>query len=152
MRADFNPATPLPDPTRSVTPGSSPGCSRTWRRCSPRPATATTRSAAPPIALPVTAVGIPGQLVDAAPALEDRLPGLPTDEAAWRLVLADPRYAIVDLFYGAIGGPQGDRRQPGDRLTVTDPRTGGVDAVVAGPLSDATRSTASTPASSGGRS
>jgi putative ABC transport system permease protein len=73
------------------------------------------------------------------PVLEDRLPGLPDDEAAWRLLLADPQYVLVDLFYGSTGGPQGAFIEPGDRLTVTDPRTGDKSSrTVAGVLKDGT--------------
>jgi putative ABC transport system permease protein len=138
MRADFNPSTPLPDQTRSVTGGRFAGMFEdvapllTANGEGDDPLGRTTS------ALPVTAVGVPGQMITHEPALEDRLAGLRSDEAAWRLVLADPRYAMIDLYYGADGGPQGDGVQPGAEVAVTDPRTGAVSTrIVAGTLRDA---------------
>lgn len=58
------------------------------------------------------------------PELEDR-GRYPTDAAAWRAVLADPRLIIVDpAFLHAGGGPPADVPEPGDRFTVSDPFTG----------------------------
>jgi putative ABC transport system permease protein len=138
MRADFNPATPLPDNTRSVTGGRYAGMFDDVA-----PLLTANGDGDDPLgrtnsALPVTAVGIPGQMIAHEPALEDRLPKLRSDEAAWRLVLSDPRYAMIDLYYGADGGPQGDGVQPGAEVAVTDPRTGAVSTrIVAGTLRDA---------------
>ena len=137
MRADFNPATPLPDTTRSVTGGRFAGMFEDVA-----PLLTVTGDATDPLGratdpVPVTAVGIPGQLAAQAPALEERLPRLGSDDAAWRLVLSHPRYAMVDLFYGATGGPAAGFVQPGDEITVTDPRTGTRSTrIVAGLMSD----------------
>jgi putative ABC transport system permease protein len=137
MRADFNPATPLPDSTRSVTSGAYAGMFQDVAPLLTATADGTDPLGRTSDPVQVTAVGVPGQLVSHAPDLEDRLPRLAGDEAAWRLVLSDPRFAIVDLYYGAHGGPQGTGVQPGDRITMTDPRTGSRARVtVAGLMSD----------------
>ncbi|MGA4956215.1 ABC transporter permease [Streptomyces lavendulocolor] len=57
-------------------------------------------------------------------AFRERLAGLPDDAAVWRALAADPRYVVVDAFFGSTGGPAGDYYDPGDTLAVTDPRTG----------------------------
>jgi putative ABC transport system permease protein len=139
MRADINPAAPLPNSTRSLTTGPFAG-----RFEEVAPLFTATGEGSDPLdrttsPLPILAIGLPGQLVAQRPVLEDRLPGLPDDEAAWRLLLADPQYVLVDLFYGSTGGPQGAFIEPGDRLTVTDPRTGDKSSrTVAGVLKDGT--------------
>jgi putative ABC transport system permease protein len=139
MRADFNPATPLPDSTRSVTSGRFAGMLEDVA-----PLTTVTGDADDPLGraddpLQVNAVGIPGQMISHEPKLEERLPGLGSDEAAWRLILQNPKYAMVDLYYGATGGPPGELVQPGDRISLTDPRTGLVSTrIVAGTIRDAT--------------
>ncbi|HEX4813192.1 MAG TPA: FtsX-like permease family protein [Nonomuraea sp.] len=139
MRADFNPATPLPDSSRSVTSGrysgmfedSAPLVTATGEGSDPL-----RRTTAP---VPVLAIGIPGQLVDHAPRLLDRLSRLGDDESAWRLVLNDPTYVIVDLFYASTGGPQDAQIRPGSRLRLTDPRTGTTSTrTIAGVMKDGT--------------
>jgi putative ABC transport system permease protein len=46
---------------------------------------------------------------------------------------------LVDQFYGATGGPQGKPLAAGDRLTLTDPRTGARSTrIIAGILKDGT--------------
>ena len=52
-----------------------------------------------------------------------RMPGYRTDQAVWNLVARNPRYVVMDAFYGSTGGPNGNYYSPGDRFTVTDPRT-----------------------------
>lgn len=138
MRADFNPATPLPDSTRSLTGGPRAGMVEEVA-----PLLTAAGDGSDPLErtdqpLPVTAVGIPGQLIANPPALEDRLDGTGGDRATWGLVLRDPRYVLADLYYGSSGGPQGQGVQPGDRITVTDPDTGNESVrIVAGTLRDA---------------
>lgn len=139
LRADFNPAAPLPDSTRSVTGGPFSG---RFEDVSPLLTVAgdgtdpLDRVATP---LPVLAIGIPGQLVGHQPTLQDRLPRLPDDDAAWRLVLGNPRYVLVDLFYGATGGPQDGQIEPGQSLTLADPRTGTTSVrTIAGVIKDGT--------------
>lgn len=139
MRADFNPATPLPDSTRSVTSSRFAGMFEDVAPLSSATGDADDPAGRSTDPVPVNAIGIPGQMITHEPKLEDRLPGLRTDEAAWRTVLSDPRYAMVDLYYGATGGPPGALVEPGDRLSVTDPRTGLVSTrIVAGTMRDGT--------------
>ena len=139
MRADFNPATPLPDFTRSITKGRFSG-----RFEDVSPLLTAAGEGTDPLGrwdnpVPVQVVGIPGQLAGQQPTLDSRLARLGSDEAAWRLVLRDPRYALVDLFYGATGGPQGLQIEPGARISVTDPHTGTTKTrIVAGMIKDGT--------------
>jgi putative ABC transport system permease protein len=87
----------------------------------------------------VLAVGYSGELVGRQPRLQDRLPGLPDDAAAWRLPLTDPSFVLIDAFYGQTGGPPGEPIKPGDRITLTDPRTGTrTDRLIAGIIKDGT--------------
>jgi putative ABC transport system permease protein len=53
-----------------------------------------------------------------------RLSGLRTDADVWAALDAHPDWVLVDPFFGATGGPAGEFYAPGDRFTVTDPRTG----------------------------
>ncbi len=89
--------------------------------------------------LNVLAIGLPKQMSGAGPALSDRLESLPNDAAAWDLVRHDVRYVLVDALYGAQGGPQGKQIDPGDTLTLNNPRTGApTDFTIAGVLTDGT--------------
>jgi putative ABC transport system permease protein len=54
----------------------------------------------------------------------DRLPGYDTDAAVWRLVATNARFVVLDSFFGATGGPNGNYYGPGDRFTITDPASG----------------------------
>src|SRR6266536_2458641 len=57
--------------------------------------------------------------------LTKRLAGLGDDRAAWKAVMADRRYVILDQFLGSTGGgPSSVTYKPGDTLTLTDPATG----------------------------
>ena len=88
--------------------------------------------------LPTIAVGLPADL-QKGPALDDRLDQLPDDAAAWKLVLTDPSYVMVDAFYGSPGGPPGKAIEPGDTVTLTNPRTGEpTDFTIAGLVTDGT--------------
>jgi putative ABC transport system permease protein len=139
LRADFNPATPLPDATRSVTGGRFSG-----RFDEVSPLLTANAEATDPLQrttqpLPVLAIGIPGQLIGHQPALESHLARLGSDDAAWRLVLSDPRYVLVDLYFGSTGGPQGGQVKPGGTVRITDPATGAVASrTIAGVLKDGT--------------
>ena len=89
--------------------------------------------------MPVLAVGFQAAMVDSAPTLDSRLPRLASDADAWRLALRDPSYVLVDSFYGQNGGPPGELITPGDRIRLTDPRTGTRELyVVAGVIKDGT--------------
>lgn len=138
MRADFNPRTPLPDIERALT-HSSDGMiveSATLVTAAGYGSDPLGRATEP---LPILAIGYPGQIVGKQPALQDRLPGLRSDRLAWQLPLRDPSYVLVDAFYGATGGPQDKPLQPGDHITLTDPRTGERSRrIIAGVLKDGT--------------
>jgi putative ABC transport system permease protein len=85
--------------------------------------------------VPAVAIAVPDRITESPPALDSRLPGLADDAAAWRLVLRDPSYLLVDLLYAAPGGPQGEPLRAGRRITLTDPGTGRqVSRTVAGVL------------------
>lgn len=59
-----------------------------------------------------------------APKLEDR-GTYPTDAAAWRAVLHDPRLIVVDpAFLQQGGGPPGFKAEIGTRIRVQDPTSG----------------------------
>lgn len=58
-----------------------------------------------------------------APALESR-GEYATDEAAYRAVLENPNYAMVDEFFLSDGGPPAAAIKVGDTFTVTDPVSG----------------------------
>ncbi|MFE1349546.1 ABC transporter permease, partial [Streptomyces sp. NPDC058757] len=76
-----------------------------------------------PRPLDVAAVGVPDGAITGI-TFRERLPGLATDPAVWRALADDPRYVVLDGFFGGTGGPAGDYYDPGDTLVVTDPRTG----------------------------
>jgi putative ABC transport system permease protein len=125
VRADFNPANPVPDPTRTLTSGRFAG----------------RVDAAVPLTLAAGKVSDLGRLagpadtvvIGADPAIAEaglyplakRLDAMADDRAAWRAVLTDPQYVIVDQFLGSTGGgPPTATFTPGQKLTLTDPATG----------------------------
>ncbi|MGZ4637632.1 MAG: ABC transporter permease [Actinomycetes bacterium] len=138
LRADFNPDTPPADVERAL------GEHSQGQVTSSAPLVTAVGFGTDPLGrwtepLPVLAVGYPGQVTASPPTLSDRLPGLATDHDAWALPLRDPGYVLVDAFYGATGGPQGKPLAAGDRITLTDPRTGERSPrVIAGILKDGT--------------
>lgn len=79
---------------------------------------------APTERLPVVAVGVATDFTDTPPVLDERLPQLLSDRAAWDLIRQDLTYVLVDTLYGSTGGPPGEPLAPGDVITITDPRTG----------------------------
>ncbi len=89
-----------------------------------------------PRPLDVAAVGVPDGAITGI-TFRERLPGLADDPAVWQALAADPRYVVLDGFFGSTGGPAGDYYDPGDTLVVTDPRTGRAEQkVIAGVLSN----------------
>ncbi len=125
VRADFNPANPVPGPTRTLTSGRFAG----------------RVDAAVPLLLGAGRVTNLARLtrpvdtvvIGADPAiataglypLGKRLARLGDDRATWKAVLADPQYVIVDQLLGSSGGgPPTVTYNPGDTLTLTDPATG----------------------------
>ncbi|WP_031002312.1 FtsX-like permease family protein [Streptomyces sp. NRRL F-5727] len=86
--------------------------------------------------LDVAAVGVPDGAISGI-TFRERLSDLPDDPAVWRALATDPRYVVIDGFFGSTGGPAGDYYDPGDTLTVTDPQTGRSEQkVIAGVLSN----------------
>ncbi|MGW0117914.1 ABC transporter permease [Streptomyces sp. NPDC003327] len=86
--------------------------------------------------LDIAAVGVPDGAITGI-TFRERLPGLGDDPAVWHALATDPRFVVIDGFFGSTGGPAGDYYDPGDTLTVTDPRTGRSEQkVVAGVLSN----------------
>ncbi|MFC9287897.1 ABC transporter permease [Streptomyces sp. NPDC057052] len=86
--------------------------------------------------LDAAVVGVPDGAITGI-TFRERLPGLGDDAAVWRALATDPRYVVLDGFFGSTGGPAGDYYDPGDTLTLTDPRTGrGERKVIAGVLSN----------------
>ena len=154
MRADFNPATPLPDSTRSVTGGPLAGMFEDVA-----PLSTATGDADDPLGrttdpLPVTAVGIPGQMITHEPTLEKRLPGLRSDEAC---LAAGPARTRSTPWSTSTTAPRAGRRASwSSRETARGhaTRAPAWSRPGSSPARCATgpRSTASTPASSAGRS
>ncbi|MFC4909552.1 ABC transporter permease [Actinomadura gamaensis] len=133
LRADYNPDAAWADPARDLAGGpvAEAAVLTTTSATADDPLRRTTKD------LPVRAIGIPPELGARPPALTRRLAGLPDDAAAWRLVLRDPSYVLIDANYGAVGGPQGKPPGAGSKLSVADPLTGRRTALtVAGVLAD----------------
>jgi putative ABC transport system permease protein len=141
IRADYNPSAPVTDPAARLTEGRFAG---------------RVRGVAPLSAAEARVTGLRGltkpvdtTVVGATPALAeqgqfrldarlDRLGG--DDQAIWRTVLADPGYVILDQYLGQDGAGIGAVTYgPGDKLTITDPRTGKAEQkTIAGILTDDT--------------
>ena len=138
LRADFNPVTPPVDLYRALREQSGGAVVET------SPLVTAVAEGTDPLhrtdqPLPVLAVGFEAAMVDRSPTLDARLPGLRTDSDAWRLALRDPSYVLVDTFYGQNGGPPGEAIAPGNRIRLTDPRTGTRELhVVVGVIKDGT--------------
>ena len=60
----------------------------------------------------------------ASMTFDRRLKSLGSDRAVWALLAKDPRYVVLDPFFGATGGPNGRFYEPGDTFSVTNPYTG----------------------------
>ncbi|MFI8287558.1 ABC transporter permease [Streptomyces sp. NPDC085614] len=89
-----------------------------------------------PRPLDTAVVGVPDGAISGI-TFRERLPGLANDAAVWRALASDPRYVVLDAFFGSTGGPAGDYYDPGDGLTLKDPRTGRSEQkVIAGVLSN----------------
>jgi putative ABC transport system permease protein len=125
IRADFNPANPVPDPARTLTSGRFAGRIDATVPLLVGQGRVTNLAR---LSKPVDSV-----VVGADPAIAEaglypltkRLAGLGDDRAAWKAVMADRRYVILDQFLGSTGGgPPQVTYRPGDTLTLTDPATG----------------------------
>ena len=89
--------------------------------------------------LQITVVGLPDLTKGAhVYPLDQRMTGLDDDDAVWAAVARDPKYVVVDAFFGSGGGPQGQSFRPGDTFTITDPETGATHVkTIAGVMSSA---------------
>ncbi|HEU5157213.1 MAG TPA: FtsX-like permease family protein [Streptosporangiaceae bacterium] len=137
LRADYNPTTPWPDAERAVTGGQFAGQVTDVAGLLTAPAVADDPLRRTTKDLPVLAIGVPDQLAREPLDLQDRLPALTSDAAAWRLVSRDPSYVLIEARYGSSGGPQGEIPEAGDKLSIVDPQTGlRTTRTIAGVLSD----------------
>ena len=137
LRVDHNPSTPLADPRTATTTGRFAGRVTEVAPLVVAPAEGSDPTGRADRPLPVTVVGVTGQLASHAPVIDERLSSLPDSAAAWELVARDPRYVLVDSIYGQTGGPQAAPVEPGSTLQLTDPTTGRTfDRVVAGVVND----------------
>jgi putative ABC transport system permease protein len=125
VRADFNPANPVPDPARTLTSGRFAG---RVQATAPLLLSAGKVTNLASFTKPVDTVVIGADPTIAEAGLyplSKRLESLGDDRATWRAVLADPRYVVLDQFLGQTGGgPPTVTYSPGDTLTLTDPATG----------------------------
>ncbi|MGH8869058.1 MAG: ABC transporter permease [Actinomycetes bacterium] len=139
LRADYNSTAPIGDPEGSLR---SAGLADQISEVDPL-LTATAVAKDPggrtDDPLPTTVVGVPDSFARGGFALDKRLARLgDTDAEVWQEVLDDPRYVVVDGFFGATGGPAEEAYAPGDSLTITDQRTGrSVTRTIAAVMSDA---------------
>ncbi|MEU8619176.1 FtsX-like permease family protein [Streptomyces sp. NPDC048623] len=123
LRLDYNPQVAggrLPDllrggPTADRTAAVTPLLNAAGRASDPGG-----RSAQP---LDTAVVGVPDGAITGI-TFRERLTGLDDDAAVWQALATNPRYVVLDGFFGSTGGPSGDYYDPGDTLTLTDPRTG----------------------------
>jgi len=125
VRADFNPANPVPDPARTLTSGRFAG---RVEAAAPLLLSAGRVTNLASFTKPVDTVVIGADPTIAEAGLyplSRRLESLGDDRATWKAVMADPRYVILDQFLGQTGGgPPTVTYTPGDTLTLTDPATG----------------------------
>lgn len=73
--------------------------------------------------LDTTVVGLPHNAITDM-TFTKRLPGLGSDAAVWAALARDPKYVVVDAYFGSTGGPPGNFYAPGDHLTLVNPATG----------------------------
>ncbi|HEU4674974.1 MAG TPA: FtsX-like permease family protein [Motilibacteraceae bacterium] len=137
LRVDHDPAAPLPGGTAALTTGPFAG-----RVTEAAPLTTVTANGNDPAGrttqpVPVEVVGVGEEFAGSAPEVDRAIPSLSDPQQAWELVLRYPQYVLVDEIYGSPGGPQGKTVQPGEQLTLTDPRTGrATTRTIAGVLRD----------------
>jgi putative ABC transport system permease protein len=124
-RVDVNGSAPVPDPLTTLRSGQ---FANRVTEVSPlliAPAKATDPGKRTVQPLEAVAVGVPDTVrTTHLPELNRRLPQFSDDAAVWRAVTTDPRFVVLDPFFGSGGGPPGEPFGPGDTLVVTDPETG----------------------------
>jgi putative ABC transport system permease protein len=139
VRVDVNPSTPIADPQRALRGG--PLADRVAavtplaiaHGSSDDPGRRTTEP------LPIAAIGFPADVAEHPLALDERLASLGADDrTVWRTALADPRYVLLDPYFGQTSGPGADAFAPGDTITLTDPASGRTrQKVIAGTVKNA---------------
>jgi len=124
IRAKFNPSAQLGDPVKAFASGRFTG--KVEAVAPLRVAQAKVRDLASLTEpLDVTVVGADRTLLDTGGfKLNKRLERFADDQAAWQAVLTDPGYVVLEQYLGQEAGPDAVIYQPGDTLTLTDPRTG----------------------------
>jgi putative ABC transport system permease protein len=137
IRADFNPASPLPDPVHSLTSGPFAG------RIDAVVPYVVARGKVTNLGNITVDTMVVGTYPDIAEAglypLSGRMARFATDQEAWKAVFSDTRLVIVDQYMGQVGGgPPKVSFAPGDTLTLVDPATGkGLQKTIAGMLKSA---------------
>ena len=127
IRADFNPAAPIRDPSETLRSGSFAGKVGVVAPLSAAIGTVTDLNPLVEDPVRTVVVGIDPSIEQAGGfPLSKRSEDFETDQAAWEAALSDPGYAIVDNMLGQLdsGGPPQTLLYPGDTFTLTDPQTG----------------------------
>jgi putative ABC transport system permease protein len=141
VRVDYNPSAPVADPATRFTSGRFAG---RVQGVAPLSAAEARVAGLPGLTKPVdtTLVGATATLGEHGSfrlnARLERLGG--DDRAVWRVVMADPRYVLVDQYLGDTGaGLTAITYRPGDTMAITDPSTGRTrQRTIAGILADDT--------------
>ncbi len=125
IRADFNPAAPIADPSRALTTGRFAGRVDAVAPLFAARGKVTDLNAAFTSPVDAVVVGVDASIVQGEGfPLAERSANFESDGAAWNAVVSDPQYVIVDNLLGqlASGGPT--LLRPGGTFTLTDPLTG----------------------------
>jgi putative ABC transport system permease protein len=124
-RIDVNGSTPITRPEVTLLAGPFAGRIREVAPLLVANATATDPGRRTDQAIPAVAVALPDDPSGRHElALDKRLPEFADDASVWAAVRSDPRYVVVDTFFGSTGGPPAATFRPGATFTVTDPETG----------------------------
>lgn len=124
LRIDYNPEAEIDDPVDAMRQGDLETQVTAVMPLSTAPGLASDPAGRTNQPLTVTAVGVPAGDDRITVPFSERLAAFPTDAAVWQALHQDSRYVVVDANFGATGGPPGDFLQPGQTLSVLDPRTG----------------------------
>ncbi|OHV32282.1 MULTISPECIES: ABC transporter permease [Pseudofrankia] len=126
IRADMAPSTPIGDPMRALRSGDLASQITEVTPLTIGRGTSDDPTGRTDTPLPVVLIGLPVAAATSHPlALDAWLPSLGADEAAaWRRIVADPRYVVLDPYFNSTTGPNTDQVKPGATITLTDPATG----------------------------
>jgi len=125
IRADFNPAAPIADPSRALTTGRFADRVDAVAPLFAARGKVTDLNAAFTSPVDAVVVGVDASIVQGEGfPLAERSANFESDGAAWNAMVSDPQYVIVDNLLGqlASGGPP--LLRPGGTFTLTDPLTG----------------------------